>query len=79
MTRQDVADLIVKLIQRDVDDKIREDKGKNRSLRIDGFNARVGVPMGSPYCASGAWSAIDDACRALGLKNPVQPTASSQS
>jgi len=79
MDRNTIADLIIKLIQRDIDDKIRENNGKNRSLRIDGFNARVGAPMGSPYCASAAWSAIDDACRALGLKNPAQPTASSQS
>lgn len=78
LTRQVIADKIVSIIQRDVDAELRETGGKNRSPRIDSFNKRVGVAMGSPYCASGGWCAIDDACKALGIKNPVKPTAESQ-
>ena len=68
----------MELIQADVDAPLRETAGKNRHPRIDSFNRRTGVVLGSPYCAAGAWCAIDDACKALGLKNPVKPTASSQ-
>jgi lysozyme family protein len=78
LTRQVIADKIVSIIQRDVDAELRETGGKNRSPRIDSFNKRVHAPMGCPYCASGGWCAIDDACKALGLKNPVKPTAASQ-
>lgn len=78
ITRQKVADSIVAKIQADVDAKLRETHGKNRSPRIDSFNKRVGVYLGAPYCASGGWCAIDDACKELGLKNPVPKTASSQ-
>lgn len=35
------------------DKPLRETKGKNRSPEIDMFNEYCGVPMGSPYCASG--------------------------
>lgn len=78
LTRQVIADKIVSLIQRDVDAELRETAGKNRSPRIDSFNKRAQSYMGAPYCASGGWCAIDDACKALGIKNPVKPTASSQ-
>lgn len=78
ITREDIANKIVEIIQKDVSDGLRETHGKNRSPRIDFFNKRVGVPLGSPYCASAGWSAIEDACQALGLKNPVMPTGSSQ-
>jgi len=78
VSRKDVADKIISLIRADVDLPLRETHGKNRSPRIDQFNIRTGAPLGSPYCASGIWAAIDDACEALGLKNPVPKTASSQ-
>lgn len=78
MNRQIIADKIVELIQKDVDNELRETDGKNRSERIDSFNTRAGAPLGSPYCASAGWCAIDDACKELNLKNPVKPTASSQ-
>lgn len=78
LTRQVIADKIVELIERDVAAQLRETKGKNRSPRIDEFNTRAKSYLGAPYCASGGWVAIDDACKALGLKNPVPPTASSQ-
>lgn len=32
---------------------LRETKGQNRSPEIDAFNLACGVPLGSPYCASG--------------------------
>lgn len=78
ITRLLLAQTIVGIIQKDVTAKLRETHGKNRSPRIDSFNQRTGVPMGSPYCASGAWCAVDDACKHLGLTNPIPPTASSQ-
>lgn len=78
LTRQVVADKIAAIIQKDIDDKLRETEGKNRSPRIDEFNKRVGAKLGAPYCASGIWCAIDDACKELGLKNPMKKTASSQ-
>lgn len=78
-TREEIADKIVELIQKDVDANIRETDGKNRSPLIDSFNERVGVALGSPYCASASWCRIDDACKELGLKNPVPKTAGSQS
>lgn len=78
MDRDIISSKIVELIQRDVDSGLRETDGKNRSPRIDSFNERVGIPIGSPYCASAGWCAIDDACRELGLVNPVPPTGWSQ-
>jgi hypothetical protein len=78
ITRSDIANKIVEIVQRDVDERLRETHGKNRSPRIDYFNSRANAPMGSPYCASGIWSAIDDACLSLGLQNPIPPTAWSQ-
>lgn len=78
ITREMIADKIVSIIQKHVDERLRETNGKNRSPDIDNFNARVGAPKGTPYCASGGWCAIDDACEALGLKNPLKPTAASQ-
>lgn len=78
ISRDIIADKIVSIIQRDVDAELRETHGKNRSPRIDEFNKRAKAYLGAPYCASGGWCAIDDACKALGLKNPVPPTASSQ-
>lgn len=78
MSRESLVKEILSIIQKDVDAPLRETEGKNRSARIDSFNQRTGAPLGSPYCASGGWCAIDDACKALGLNNPVRPTASSQ-
>lgn len=78
-TREEVADKIVSLIQTDVNKKLRESPPRsNRGPRIDTFNRRTNVAMGSPWCASGGWCAIDDACKAMGLINPMPPTASSQ-
>lgn len=78
LTREIIADTIVGLIENDVKAELRETHGKNRSPRIDSFNKRAKAYLGAPYCASGGWCAIDDACTVLGLKNPVPPTASSQ-
>lgn len=78
VVRREIADKIISIVKRDVDAELRETHGFNRSPRIDSFNLRTGVAMGSPYCASGLWCAIDDACKAMGLKNPAKPTASSQ-
>lgn len=78
LTRQMIADKIVEIIQRDVDAEMRETGGYNRGPRIDQFNKRTHVALGSPYCAAGGWCAIDDACKILGLKNPVPASANSQ-
>lgn len=84
LTRALVADKIVEIINRDIAAKLRETHGKNRSPRIDSFNKRAGVPMGSPYCASAGTCAIADAVAELSevlgvkLKNPVRITAASQ-
>lgn len=78
ITRAYIAEHILSVIQKDVDNRLRETDGKNRSPRIDSFNRRVGAPLGTPYCAAGGWCAIDDACKLLGLKNPVPKTAASQ-
>lgn len=78
ISRDTIAEKIVSIIKHDVDAELRETQGHNRSPRIDEFNRRAKAYLGAPYCASGAWCAIDDACKALGLKNPVPPTASSQ-
>lgn len=32
---------------------VRESHGKNRSPIIDTINTRIGIPLGSPYCAAG--------------------------
>ncbi len=78
ITREIIADKIIATIQRHVDARLKETTGYNRSPVIDIFNRRVGTYLGAPYCTSAAWCAIDDACIALELKNPVPPTASSQ-
>lgn len=52
---------------------LTEDQGPNRSTGIDAMNRMIGVPMGSPWCASFvAW--CGDA--ALGSEWPVPKTAS---
>lgn len=78
ISRDDIAAKIMTLVQHDVDAELRETHGKNSSPRIDSFNKRAGAALKSPYCASGLWCAMDDACKALGLLNPAKPTASSQ-
>lgn len=79
ITRDVIASEICNVIWIDINSKLREIPGKkNRSPRIDSFNRRALSYMGAPYCASGGWCAIDDACSKLGLVNPVPPTASSQ-
>ena len=78
ITRAIIADAILNVIENDIKNKLRETNGKNRSNRIDTLNKRAGTYLGAPYCASGGWCAIDDACKELHLKNPLKPTASSQ-
>lgn len=78
ITREIIAATILKKIDADIRNKLRETNGKNRSPRIDEMNLRAGAYLGAPYCASAAWCAYDDACKELGLKNPIPKTASSQ-
>lgn len=56
----------------------KETKGPNRSPFIDALCKRGGVPLGSSYCLLGATCALDDACKELGLKNPVGIRAGTQ-
>jgi hypothetical protein len=44
---------------------VRETGGKNRGPEIDQFNMFAGVPLGSPYCASGISFCFDLARRKL--------------
>lgn len=78
ITRDMIADAALFVIEKDINDLLRETDGKNRSKRIDSFNTRAHTYLGAPYCASGGWCAWDDACKKLGLHNPLKPTASSQ-
>lgn len=78
VTRELIADTILKFIKVDIDAGLRESGGKNRGPKIDKANLRAHSYLGAPYCASMAWCAYDDACKELGLKNPIPPTASSQ-
>jgi len=78
ITRGIIAAKIIEIVSTDVNNKLRESGGKNRGPRIDEFNSRAKSYVGAPYCASGLWCAIDDACKILGLNNPVPPTSSSQ-
>lgn len=57
----------------------KETRGKNRSPIIDLLCKRGGVDLGSPYCLLGATACLDDACKELGLKNPVGVKAGTQS
>lgn len=56
----------------------REVAGSNRSVIIDSFCKRGGVDLGSSYCLLGATCVLDDACKELGLKNPVGVKAGTQ-
>jgi hypothetical protein len=79
LTRDKIATTIISIVEHDIKAQLRETNGKNRSPKIDNFNRRSGTYLGAPYCASGLWCAVDDACKALGIMNPVPPTAWSQS
>lgn len=49
---------------------VREDKGKNRSKRIDSINRFCSLPMGSPYCAAGvSWCFAH--CDGVGIRLPI--------
>lgn len=48
---------------------------RNSGPEIDQWLRRVKRPPGLPWCAAFAWCMLDDACRALGLPNPMEPTA----
>lgn len=50
--------------------------GSNRGPEVDSWNRRVGVPLGSFWCASFLWCMIEDAAKEHGLGNPVLRTAS---
>ena len=78
ITRGKIAEAMISIVNTDVKNKLRESGGKNRGPRIDEFNRRAKSYMGAPYCATALWCAIEDACKILGLNNPVPPTASSQ-
>jgi len=57
----------------------RENRGPNRSVVIDAINLRAHSSLGAPYCLAGATCVLDDACKELGLKNPVGTHAGTQS
>jgi len=49
--------------------------GYNDGPEVAGWLARVFRKPGAPWCAAWAWCMLDDACTALGLTNPLPPTA----
>jgi lysozyme len=78
ITRDQLVDAMLANVKRLIDQPVRESNGANRSVTIDSWNKRTGVPMGTPYCASSIWCEWKDVCDSLGLKFPMRPTASSQ-
>lgn len=52
---------------------------KNRGPEIDAWLLRVGLDPekvgGHPWCAAAAWCWLDDACKALFVRNPVLRSA----
>jgi len=49
--------------------------GNNRGPQVEEWLARVHALPGQPWCVAYAWSMLDDACRALGVANPLRPVA----
>lgn len=49
--------------------------GHNDGPEVSAWLARVNRQPGAPWCAAFAWCMLDDACRALGLTNPLKPVA----
>lgn len=76
MTKQDLAELIVKKAESFLGE--REIHGPNRSPFVDALNKYMRVPLGSPYCQSGAYFCADLVCKELGLINPLTKTAGTQ-
>jgi hypothetical protein len=56
--------------------KIREVGGNNRGPAVEEILRRAGGAPGQPWCAATAWTIVDDACKALGIPNPLKRTAS---
>lgn len=50
--------------------------GKNGGPEVTEWLRRVSAGPGNPYCCAFAWCKLDDACHALGIANPLKPTAS---
>lgn len=76
--KEEIIERVLAKCKADIDSKLRETNGKNRSPKIDTFNRRVGTYMGAPYCASSLWCNFKDVCIELGLNFPMPATASSQ-
>ena len=49
--------------------------GNNDGPEVRAWLARVFRKPGAPWCAAFAWCCLDDACRELGLSNPIPATA----
>lgn len=52
-----------------------KESAHNSGPEIDKWLARVHCAPGAPWCAAFAWCMLDDACAALGMPNPLFPTA----
>jgi hypothetical protein len=52
-----------------------KEEGRNDGPQIRIWLSRVNRHSGAPWCAAFAWCMLDDACRALGLRNPLEPVA----
>ncbi len=49
---------------------VREIGNSNTGVEVNGYLARVGDAPGNPWCAAFAYTNIDDAAHALGVRNP---------
>jgi hypothetical protein len=49
--------------------------GKNDGPEVSEWLRRVLRAPGNPWCAAFAWCMLDDACKAVGVVNPLEPCA----
>lgn len=49
--------------------------GYNDGPEVRAWLKRVNRREGAPWCAAFAWCMLDDACAALGVRNPIEPVA----
>lgn len=67
---------IVSLLKKDIGQ--RETNGKNRSPLIDAICKHFGLGLGNPYCIGWVLYRSDQYCKAMGFKNPLPKTMSTQ-
>ncbi len=48
--------------------------GRNRGLKVEAYQASVGLPAGSPWCAAFVYWCYEQAAEQAGVRNPVPRT-----